>query len=118
MIRPSLRCGLTEFEQIELSNVILCDGDIWEYSSDEDDYLQLLCQRSYEIRDIKIGDIVASHVEGQIVTLVLRGISTACSWQHSRTFAVLQEEFCNVCGPQFSTSSYVVIVDMFQKYFD
>jgi hypothetical protein len=36
MVGPSLRCGPTEFKQIQILNEILDDNVVGEYSSDEE----------------------------------------------------------------------------------
>jgi hypothetical protein len=43
-----------------------------------------------------------------------RGMSSACFWQDNRTSVGL-EELCDVCGPQFNTSSDMAIKDMFES---
>jgi hypothetical protein len=110
---PSSRHGLTELEQIQVLNEILDDNVAGEYSSDEEDYAQLLHQRTHEISDSEHNSDGDCHTEGQ-----RGGLSTTFLWPNILTFANSGEKFCDVCGPQFDISSDMGFVDVFEKLFD
>jgi hypothetical protein len=60
-----LRRGLTELEQIQVLNEILDDNVVGEYSSDEEDYTQLLHQTTHEIGDSEHESDGDCRIEGQ-----------------------------------------------------
>jgi hypothetical protein len=107
------RCGLTELEQIQVSNEIPDDNVVGEYISDEEDYTQLLHQTAHEIGDSEHECDGDCHIEGY-----QGGVSTTFLWRNIIAFAGSREKFCDVCGPQFNISSDVGIVDVFEKLFD
>jgi hypothetical protein len=108
MAGPSLRHGLTEFEQIQVLNEILDDNVLGEYSSDEEDYMQLLHQATHEISDSEDESEGGHHIGGQ-----QGGVSTTFLWHDITTFTGSREKLCDVCGPQFNISNDMGFVDVF-----
>jgi hypothetical protein len=109
---------LTDFKQIQVSNEMLDNNVVGEYSSDkessdEEDYTQLLHQTTHEISDSEDESDDNYCIEGQ-----QGGVSTTFLWHDIATFAGSWEKFSDFHRPQFDISSDMGIVDMFEKLFD